>query len=764
MNPTSDTTAMSGARGWWSDHVHDPGGQLRGRALRIALLVPLEYFLLVQVLHQSDAALPAALATLSILAFAALGGPRGDRLRANLILGALGVGLTALGALLSAPAWLAVASTSIVVFCISFACVFRGYFAAASTAAIVPWVVAVTTATDRDHLVAVCCGWAFGALVAAAGAALLWPSHPLSALRSGLADALDAAAGLVEQVAEAPHTPATREAWQTVLENIRAAHRAYDGRLVRPGAGTSRDRSLMLAFDQLHRLRTVLHVWVDADDVGIGPVDQQLAEATATTLRTCAGTLRRGRGIAGADALGEARDAHQVALSEWAISHAAQCSPDVFSQELNATFHVRIASLSTQILAIYVQGALDSRDETVGRGAQQHAAPITFGDAPVFELNERSRRLRILRSQLDLRSPWFRGALRTALAMAITVGVVQVTGAQHGFWVPLGALVALKVDVSATRRSALQVAVGTAVGFLLASALILIVGDHVVVYWLLLPFLAFLAAFSSGAISLGAGQAAFTVFVLTLLAIGNPGLLGTGIIRLTDVAIGLTVSLVVSFLIWPRGIAPAVRATLHAAAVACGAYLVAAFVRLVEGPIAQDGLDDAQRDARTALSVASEAFDLALTQGGEHQHTSVPIWTSVLNSTAQIAFAAGLVSVLPGIAPLSAAAAPSGDAMLALSHHVQAELARDTYPGGRDTRPGVSGATSAESLDRLRGLVDQDIASIWQHTPAEVGGVEAMVLVFAQAWLAQCVYMVQRVEARIGEESATSPLPAATAQ
>ena len=755
MNATSAPPAPN-SRHWWALHIHDPGGQLRGRALRIALLVPLEYFLLVDVLHQPVAGLPAAMATLSILSFAALGGPPGDRLRANLILGALGVALFGFGSLLSAPAWVAITSTLLVVFCISLASVFRGYFAAASTAAIVPWVVAVTTAPDREHLLAACSGWAFGALVAAAGAALLWPSHPLSSLRSGLADALDAAAGLVDQVAESPHTDATREAWQAVLGTLRTAHQAYDGRLVRPGAGTSRDRSLMLAFDQVHRLRTVLHVWVDSDDHGIGPADEQLAAATAATLRQCASALRRGRGITGADELGAARDAHQEALNDWAIAHAVQFSPEVFSRELNATFHVRVASLSTQILAIYVQGSLDSRDETFGRRAQRHVAPVTFGDAPVFQLNPKGRRRRILRSQLNLQSPWFRGALRTALAMAITVGVVQLTGAQHGFWVPLGALVALKVDVSATRRTALQVAVGTVVGFVLASGLILVVGNNVVVYWLLLPFLAFLAAYSSGAISLGAGQAAFTVFVLTLLAIGNQGLLDTGLIRVTDVAIGLGVSLLVSFLIWPRGIAPAVRSTLHSASQASGAYLVSAYVRLVEGPIAQDGLDEAHRDARTALSVASEAFDLALTQGGPHQETSVPIWTSVLNSTAQIAFAASLVSVLPSIAPLSAAAAPSGDAMLALSHHVQAELARDTYPGGRNDRPVVGGATSGEALDRLRGLVDRDIAAIWRDTPPAIGGVEAMVLVFAQAWLAQCVWMVQRVEARIAEEPASA--------
>ena len=61
-----------------------------------------------------------------------------------------------------------------------------------------------------------------------------------AAILKSLADALDAAAGLVDQVAESPHTDATREAWQAVLETLRTAHQAYDGRLVRPAHRAAR--------------------------------------------------------------------------------------------------------------------------------------------------------------------------------------------------------------------------------------------------------------------------------------------------------------------------------------------------------------------------------------------------------------------------------------------------------------------------------------------------------------------------------------------
>lgn len=738
--------------------VSDPGHTVLRRGLRVAVLVPLTFFVFEIVLGLSASALPAAFATFTILAFANLGGPVGDRFKANLALGALGVSLVAVGSLVSNLAWLAVASTFVVTFAISYASVLRGYFAASSVAALVPWVYAATSPHDLDVMPQRCLGWAVGAVVASVGSIVLWPSHPRSELRGRLATTIDAAAELVTQMSLDPTGPTVRLAWEQVAEAMDATHSAYDGRLVRPGVGTSRDRNLMLAFDQLSRLKTALHSWVEAPPpVEVRACDLELARILSRTLAECAESLRRGYGVIGVTALNDARELQQEQLVHWASQPERADDPSIFRSELEGSFQVRVAAMTGQILAVYVKGALDTRDPTIGRGAADaDSSRVSFGGETVLDPSRNAPVRQLLASQWHLRSPWMRTALRTATALAITVLVVQLTGAQFGFWVSLGALVALKLDASGTQRTASMVLVGTVVGFIIASGLILAVGENVWIYWVLLPIVAFLAAYTPGAVSLAVGQGSFTVFLLTLFGILHPATLSTGVIRLVDVALGLVISLMVSALAWPRGIAPTVRRTLHRAALASGDFLVASYARLVEGPIAQTSLNEAESGAREALTVANETFDLALNQGGPHQTERIPVWTTFLNCTSQIAFAASVVSVLERVSPLPIGSA-SGDAMLALAHHVKADVARSSDALGRGQIPDiVEGRTTTESLARLRHLVDEDLQVMWQRSTGPETGLVAMILVFAAAWLAQCLWLANRVRERVTETVAAA--------
>lgn len=133
--------------------------------------------------------------------------------------------------------------------------------------------------------------------------------------------------------------------------------------------------------------------------------------------------------------------------------------------------------MTSQILALYVQGALDSRDPTIGRrAANAESSRVSIGGQTVLDPSRNAPVRQLLAGQWQLSSPWMRTALRTATALAITVLAVQLTGAQFGFWVSLGALVALKLDASGTQRTASMVLVGTVVGFVIASVLVLAVG------------------------------------------------------------------------------------------------------------------------------------------------------------------------------------------------------------------------------------------------------------------------------------------------
>ena len=768
-----------------TDRVNDPAHILLRRGLRVAVLVPTVFFVCMQVLPAQEAGLPAAFATFSVLAFADFGGPALDRLWANLMLGVIGTVLFTVGALVGWHPVAAVLSTFVVAFVISFGAVLRGYFATATTAVLLPWVLAATTHPDISVLPEKSVGWAAGALVAAVGAAVLWPTHVRSTLRTRMADSLDAAADLVDVLISEPHEEVALLRWQRLAAAVTSLHDAYDGRLVRPGVGTARDRSLMLAFDQLHRLRTVLHAWYDDPGMQVTSADRALAGSICDSLTASAECLRRGYGVTQAEDLAHARAAHENELLAWANGMSSGDDPVEFRHEVDAAFHLRVVSMAAQVTAVYVQGALDSRDRTIGRRAARRShPPVTFSGETIIDPARVTPVRELLAAQWTWRSPWLRTALRTGLALALTVLVVQLTGAAYGFWISLGALVALKVDAAGTRKTALSVFVGTLVGFVVATALVWLVGSHVWVFWLVLPVFAFLAAYTPAAVSLAVGQGSFTVFILSLFGIVQPESLGLGVTRVEDVAMGLAVALVVSLVIWPRGITPVVRRTLHLNAMASGQYLVAAYARLVEGPIMAETVHTAREAARHNLTVAGETFDLALAQASPESHAEVPVWATTLNCSSQISFAASVVSVLERVSALPVSSA-CGDAMLALSHHVSASIATSTsnganVAGGASETIGASGTSGATpppgaqqppgrdplaSLQRMYRLLDDDLRALWREPATGNRGATALALIFAASWLSQSLWMAQRLASSVHEFSAmqlTAPAHAAT--
>ena len=92
-----------------------------------------------------------------------------------------------------------------------------------------------------------------------------------------------------------------------------------------------------------------------------------------------------------------------------------------------------------------------------------------------------------LASHLSFRSVWFRNAVRGAAGLALAVAVVEVTDVEHGFWVVLGTLSVLRSNALGTGATALRAVGGTAVGFVVGSAIMIGVADHTVLLWVLLP-------------------------------------------------------------------------------------------------------------------------------------------------------------------------------------------------------------------------------------------------------------------------------------
>jgi hypothetical protein len=176
-------------------------------------------------------------------------------------------------------------------------------------------------------------------------------------------------------------------------------------------------------------------------------------------------------------------------------------------------------------------------------------------------------------AHLDRRSVWLHNSVRGAVALGLAVLVGRLTGVQHSFWVIFGTLSVLRSNALNTGQYVARGILGTVLGFGVGSALLAVIGTDSTVLWVLLPAVVLVAGAAPAVISFTAGQAAFTLTLLILFNIIQPAGWQLGLVRVEDVALGCTVSLVVGLLFWPRGAGAALREALATAYADTARYL-----------------------------------------------------------------------------------------------------------------------------------------------------------------------------------------------
>jgi hypothetical protein len=149
------------------------GASLR-RALRVAIVVPAMAAFATTIVGD-PAAVFAVFGAFALLGLADFGEPTIPRARAYAGATAVGAGLVVLGTLASATAWSAVAGTVLAVFVVQFLGVFGGYVAAAQTAVLLAFVVAVSISAPAGDAVARVAGWTLAGGISLAAGVLLWP-------------------------------------------------------------------------------------------------------------------------------------------------------------------------------------------------------------------------------------------------------------------------------------------------------------------------------------------------------------------------------------------------------------------------------------------------------------------------------------------------------------------------------------------------------------------------------------------------------------
>ena len=108
-----------------------------------------------------------------------------------------------------------------------------------------------------------------------------------------------------------------------------------------------------------------------------------------------------------------------------------------------------------------------SRGELRAASAERELPPALRGTAPLAQL----------RANLNLHAATFRHALRMAFALALGVAAERVLGLAHGYWLPMTLAIVLRADFASTLQFGLLRAIGTLLGLVLTSALLLLAPD-----------------------------------------------------------------------------------------------------------------------------------------------------------------------------------------------------------------------------------------------------------------------------------------------
>jgi uncharacterized membrane protein YccC len=525
------------------------------RAVRATLVMPALFALTFEVIGNTQIALFAAFGSFATLVMASFGGTAKDKVIAHLQLAIVGsIGLT-IGTLVNGHWWLATIATAGVTFAMFFAGVITPTAAAGTNAALLSFVLPVATSGTASMIPDRLAGWWMASVAGTLAVLLLSPRGPGDRLRAATADLASALADRMAMVLSGEDTPAAA--------TVNAKHKVIDlftSTPYRPTGLTTADQALGSVIQTLEWCTALL---CDAFD---GHLDLNQATAADRELLRLSGQLLRDVAdlLSGRDAapdlaaLEKARHASAAALRDVTGDDAAYRAAAAHGAHAQA---IAVAARTAAADALIAARRADPETVAVER-RQWYGAPSagSGSDSGSGDLRESMPRVAafagaagVVMRHATARSVWMVNSLRGAAALAAAVGVADLSGVQHGFWVVLGTMSVLRTNAGSTGATALRALAGTVVGFVVGAALLQAIGTGPVALWIALPFAVLVASYAPGTAPFVFGQAAFTVVVAVLFNLLVPVGWKVGLLRVQDVAIGCAVSIVVGLLFWPRG-------------------------------------------------------------------------------------------------------------------------------------------------------------------------------------------------------------------
>ncbi|MGW3341158.1 FUSC family protein [Streptomyces sp. NPDC001009] len=626
-----------GALAWLRGH--DPGLSALRRALRAAILTPSVLAVTYFGMGRPDIAVFAAFGSLVLTLFVDFGGPMRERIAGQVALILATAVMTCLGTMAGQTLWLTGTVTFAIAFCVLFSGIVSSALTGATTSLLFAYILPVTLGGPLDTIPAHAIGWVLGGVASLIGVTLMWPvpaSEPLRA--SGARACALLAARLRAEVDCAPDATVHRQALEAAVrqaeEGVADLRKTFYGTPYRPTGLSLSSRAVVRLVDQVIWLGSVLHQdpprsrdplselmvcetkmatvellehsaeLLQADvsvPHGLGPHVTRLEEARARLEESMIGLLPK-------------QFAVPVARAERGSVPDAIAGPtDALINSLGPSFRAQSMSFVVTAIAGNIELAVTAR--------QRSRRDRLLGRRPPGSDSALSSAQERFAAHLSRNSVWLHNSLRGAAALSLAVVIAHLTGLDHAFWVASGTLAVLRSNAVSTGQTVQRALLGTVLGFVVGVPLILALGAHPVVLWLLLPLAIILVGMESAVTAFTAGQAGFTVVLLVLFSIIDPEGWQLGLVRIEDVAIGCAVSLVVGLLLWPLGAAAALGRVLCDALGDGARYLRSAVVTGLAlcdrtGAAVQASGDDDRRHALASARRLDDAFREYLAERG----------------------------------------------------------------------------------------------------------------------------------------------------
>ena len=537
------------------------------RAVRAAVVLPGLFALSSKVIDNSQVATFAAFGVFATLVMASFGGDRRDKFTAYLGLAVAGSFGLVIGTAVKSTTWIAALVTVAVAFCVLFAGVTSANAASGATALLLAYILPAASPGTISMIPDRLAGWWMASAAGTVAVLVLNTRPPTDRLRTSIVHLTTALSQQLANAINGATDPTGSSALMTAKEELLSA---FTDVPYRPTGLTLTDQAIS---DLVESLRWCATAVVQATGAGasdhVRSVDREILGQSAESLRLTAGLIRDGKAAGIEDVLRDLDTSldRQEVLAERTIG----------TEALHRAFDARLVAVAARCVAADALIAVNrAQPAELAEQASSWWGQQIVGSSGVERRTVFRAVVNVVRGHASLRSIWFVNSVRGAVALAAAVAIADGTNVQHGFWVVLGALSVLRTSAASTGATALRALSGTVAGFAVGAALLLVIGHHASVLWVVLPIAVLVAAYAPGTAPFAVGQAAFTVTIAVLYNLIAPVGWKVGELRVEDVAIGVAVSAVVGVFFWPRGVTAVVAKDLADAFHSGGVYLVQA--------------------------------------------------------------------------------------------------------------------------------------------------------------------------------------------